>query len=97
MLRFTRVRMDSGAMLDVPIAVDHKPSRLTMKIQTLRRHVARYPSGWKKRLELAELLYIAGAWDRAIHTYKIVLKRNPQLQEVRVKLGLILLKMDHPL
>ena len=94
LIRFAQVRMDSGAVVDMPIALDHKPTRIAMRIQTLRRHVSRYPSGWKKRLELAELLYVSGAWDRAIEAYKKVLKRNPRLVPVRFHLGLVLLKMN---
>ena len=47
------------------------------------------PDG-KKRLELANVLYNKGDWEKAIQEYYQVIERQPQLVDVRLKLGKIL-------
>ncbi|HAA26409.1 MAG TPA: hypothetical protein DCE56_00440, partial [Cyanobacteria bacterium UBA8553] len=48
------------------------------------------PSGWKKRLELANLLYAIGRIEQAVEEYRQVMERQPQLIDVRLKLGKLL-------
>ena len=84
------VRLPSGVQGHFEIFVDKKPSRQRQKIETLRKYVERHASGWKKRLELADLLYETGAWEEAVDGYRHVLKRQPWLTAVSVRLGEIL-------
>jgi RNA polymerase sigma factor (sigma-70 family) len=84
------VRLPSGLQGHFEILVDKKPSRQRQKIRTLRKYVERHASGWKKRLELANLLYETGAWQEAIDGYRHVLKKQPWLTAVSVRLGEIL-------
>jgi len=76
--------------LNCYLVLDQKPTRQEQKLKTLNQYVQQYPSGWKKRLELANLLYAIGHWERAVDEYRQVIKRQPLLIEVRLKLGKIL-------
>lgn len=84
------VHQSSGVELNVHLVLDEKPSRQEQKLKSLNQYVQDYPSGWKKRLELANLLYARGAWQQAIEEYRQFLERQPQLIEVSLKLGKIL-------
>ena len=70
-----------------------KPTREEQKLKTLTKYIDKYPSGWKKRLELADLLYGMGKWLEAVTQYRQVIERQPQLIPVRLKLGKILYLM----
>lgn len=80
----------SGVELNVHLILDEKPTRQDQKLKTLSQYLQQYPSGWKKRLELANLLYAMGRWEQAVALYRQVLERQPQLIEVRLKLAKIL-------
>ena len=77
-----RVRSTSGAEREVEILVSRRPAREHQKIATLREYIRRHPSGWKKRLALADLLYETGAWSEAIELYRAVLHKRPWLETV---------------
>ena len=91
-LTFTR-QLDlssvTGENLNVNMFLEQKPLREQQKCKTLTKYIQKYPSGWKKRLELADLLYEKGEWTEAIEQYLIVIERQPQLIAVRLKLGKI--------
>jgi tetratricopeptide (TPR) repeat protein len=80
----------SGVELNVHLALDEKPTRQDQKLKTLSKYVQKYPQGWKKRLELADLLYSMGIWQQAVEEYRQVIERSPQLINVRLQLGKIL-------
>ena len=86
------VRLSPNDRLDINVylALDKKNTRQVQKIKTLQKYVEKYSSGWKKRLELADLLYETGRWSRAIFEYKQVIQKQPQLLKPRVQLGKIL-------
>jgi len=67
--------------------LDHKPLRLYPKIKQVTRYTMNHPGGWKKRLELAQLLYEAGEWRGAIQQYQRVLERQPRLLKAYLDLG----------
>jgi len=69
------------------IDLDHKPLKLYPKIKSVTRYTSSHPSGWKKRLELAQLLYEAGEWREAIEEYQRVLARQPQLLRAYLDIG----------
>ena len=83
----------SGVDLNVHLVLDEKPTRQDQKLKTLSKYVQKYPQGWKKRLELADLLYSMGIWQQAIAEYRQVISRSPQLMNVRLQLGKILQMM----
>ncbi len=80
----------SGVEVNINLVLPSKPVREAQKLKTLTKYVERYPSGWKKRLELADLLYSMGKWTEAVEEYKFVIERQPQLILVKLKLGKIL-------
>ncbi len=80
----------SGVELNVHLLLEEKPTRQEQKLKTLSQYVQQYPSGWKKRLELANLLYTMGHWEPAVEQYREVIERQPQLINVWLKLGKLL-------
>ncbi|NET05635.1 MAG: tetratricopeptide repeat protein [Merismopedia sp. SIO2A8] len=78
--------------MNAHLVLEEKPIRQDQKLKTLTKYVQQYPSGWKKRLELARLLYTMGRWQQASQEYRQVLKQQTQLPliEVRLELGKIL-------
>ena len=80
----------SGVELNGYLLLKSKPMRVNQKLQTLRKYVKQYSSGWKKRLELADLLYETGNWEQASKEYRLVIERQPQLIDVRLKLAKLL-------
>ncbi|MBD2502137.1 tetratricopeptide repeat protein [Anabaena azotica] len=80
----------SGVELNAHLVLADKPARQQQKLITLSKYVQKYPQGWKKRLELADLLYEMGNWQQAVTEYRQVMARQPQLIDVRLQLGKIL-------
>ncbi|QSJ20178.1 tetratricopeptide repeat protein [Nostoc sp. UHCC 0702] len=76
--------------MNAHLVVEEKPARQKQKLMTLSKYVQKYPQGWKKRLELADLLYEMGNWQQAVAEYRQVISRQPQLIDVRLQLGKIL-------
>jgi tetratricopeptide (TPR) repeat protein len=76
--------------MNVHLFLEGRPTRQEQKIITLSKYVQNYPQGWKKRLELADLLYEMGNWQEAVAEYRQVIERQPQLLGVRLQLGKLL-------
>ncbi|ESA35916.1 tetratricopeptide tpr-2 repeat-containing protein [Leptolyngbya sp. Heron Island J] len=76
--------------INVYLALEKKNARQAQKLKTLQKYVQKYRSGWKKRLELADLLYETGQWPQAIVEYNQVIQKQPQLLKPRMQLGKIL-------
>ena len=51
--RVVSLTQSSGVELNAYLVGDSKPTRQEQKLKTLSEYVQQYPSGWKKRLELA--------------------------------------------
>ncbi|MEM7065221.1 MAG: tetratricopeptide repeat protein [Cyanobacteria bacterium P01_B01_bin.77] len=77
----------NGVALNAQLILEQKPTRQQQKLKTLTKYVHTYPSGWKKRLELAKLLYTMGQWPQAMHELSQVIDRHPQAMEARLLLG----------
>jgi RNA polymerase sigma factor (sigma-70 family) len=89
-----QIVLPSGVEVSVYLILDRKPTRQYSMVDMLRRYVQQHPRGWKKRLELAHLLYIMGQWEEAIHEYRQVLEKQSQLIDVWLQLGKILHQME---
>jgi tetratricopeptide (TPR) repeat protein len=87
LVQFTQL---SGLEMNAHLVVEEKPARLEQKLITLSKYVEKYSQGWKKRLELADLLYETGNWQQAVAEYRQVISRQPELIDVRLQLGKIL-------
>jgi RNA polymerase sigma factor (sigma-70 family) len=84
---FVRVRLASGVEKDFHLFLEKRPGRHCQKIKTWRAYVHRHPGGWKKRLELADLLYEAGDWGEAVGGYVHVLRQRPWETRASLRLG----------
>ena len=89
-----QVPLPAGVEMHFHIFLDGKPTRQHQKVETLRKYVQQHPGGWKKRLELADLLYTMGCWEEAVEAYRQVLEKQPHLIGVCLQLGNILYLMD---
>jgi len=67
----------------------HAPAR---RIKSMQRYLQDHPRSWRKRVELAELLYAAGDWTDAVVEWRRVLEKRPFLQ-ASLNLGDTLLKL----
>lgn len=86
--------LSSGLERSVLVFFKRKPIRIEVKIKTLKAYVERYPGGWKKRIELAELLVAGGIWDQAVEYYCQVLTKRPQLVETGLRVAEIYMFME---
>ncbi len=84
----------SSLEMNFHLALEENPTRQEQKLSTLSKYVQNYPQGWKKRLELANLLYEMGNWQQAVAEYREVIERQPQLLDVRLQLGKLLQLMN---
>lgn len=91
--RLVKVSLPSGTKQVIPVFLKSKPIRQEVKIKTLQDYIARYPGGWKKRLELAEIQYAMGEWDQAVSGFHQVVEKHPQNLDARLMLGRILMNM----
>jgi RNA polymerase sigma factor (sigma-70 family) len=96
-VRLVNVVLNSGVEKSFCIPLAHKPVKLYQKIERAMRYTSNHPGGWKKRLELAQLLYEAGEWREAIQEYERVLEKQPGLLHVYLDLGNVLDLMDNKL
>jgi len=69
--------------------------REEQKLCTLRAYVASYPSGWKKRLALADQLCKMGHQIEAVAAYEQVLEKQPRLISVWLQVGRIYQALQH--
>jgi tetratricopeptide (TPR) repeat protein len=76
--------------LNAYLVLDDKPARIDQKLKTLSEYVQQHSSGWKKRLELANLLYAMGRIEQAVKEYRQVIDRQQPLMGVRLQLGKLL-------
>ena len=85
----------SGVTVNAYLILDKNPTRMNQKLKTVTRYLQQHPSGWKKRLELANLLYAMGNLEQAIEEYRQVIERQPQLVNVRLQLAHLLQLIGH--
>jgi len=74
--RVVSIAHSSGVELNAYLVADSKPTRQEQKLKTLSEYVQQYPSGWKKRLELANLLSEMGHIEQAVEEYRQVIERQ---------------------
>ncbi|NJN23921.1 MAG: tetratricopeptide repeat protein [Acaryochloridaceae cyanobacterium RL_2_7] len=88
------IQQSTGVELTANLAFEQSPKRLHTRLKTLQKYILKYPTGWKKRLELADVLYALGHWSQAAEEYQRVLDRQPHLLNVWLQLGQILRLLD---
>jgi RNA polymerase sigma factor (sigma-70 family) len=92
-IRAVTIREALGVELDIYIAIDSRQSREHARIDSLRRYIHRYPTGWKKRYSLAYLFYAMGQWDESLAEYRRVLKRHSREIQIWIEAGEMLRAM----
>ncbi|MGB0387727.1 MAG: sigma-70 family RNA polymerase sigma factor [Ardenticatenaceae bacterium] len=89
-IRPVQVTLPSGVEISHHLSLHHYPARLEQKLNKLQKYVERYPSGWKKRLELADVLVGMGHIEQAVEQYQEVLVKRRSLINVYLKVGELL-------
>ena len=96
------ISMQPSVMPDKPTDTPHniertfilplrnKPTRVSKRLRSLQSEAQRYPTGWKKQLQLADFCYAIGRWEEAIDGYYWVVKKQPHSIELYLQLGQIL-------
>ena len=88
--RLIRATLRSEMEMQYYIPIKNMPKRIHQKIRTLKKYVRKHPRSWKKRLKLADFLYITGDWPDAVDNYRLVLDKKPSFFQVWLQLGNIL-------
>jgi RNA polymerase sigma factor (sigma-70 family) len=91
-IRTVRVKLPCGVEQLFHVFPSKVPFGVERKTKALQSHVSQNPDNWKKRLELADLFYFTGDWDKAVVEWRQMLAVRPNLPSV-LKLGDTLLKM----
>jgi RNA polymerase sigma factor (sigma-70 family) len=80
----TYLQAPNGEIAEALVYAKPSTKRLTQKITAAEKYVKKYPSGWKKRLDLAELYFLSGQWSACLDQIERVLNKNPRLVEARI-------------
>lgn len=72
------------------LSLNKKPSRLDQRKKSLTTYISNFPSGWKKRVELARILLLQGHMEESLHHLTLVLEKQGQNFESRLYCLLIL-------
>lgn len=59
---------------------------------SILKYISRHPRGWKRHLELAQMLYAMGMWDMAEKEFHHILNKRPRSFSTRVLLGNMLME-----
>lgn len=89
-IRPVQVTRPTGVEISHHLSLYRYPTRLEQKLNKLQKYVERYPNGWKKRLELADVLVGMGHIEQAVENYQEVLVKRRGLLEVYLQLGKLL-------
>ncbi len=77
-VRMTSVKFPKGIIFYAHLFHGDSGADLSLeKERRLEKYVAKHPGGWKKRLELGQILELKGDWSKAISHYQMVLSKRP--------------------
>jgi RNA polymerase sigma factor (sigma-70 family) len=94
-LRLAQVILPSGVERSFTVNTDRRLSkRHFTRLKTLSKYVGKHAGGWKRRLNLADLLYETGQWREAVEQYRLVLKKPRRMINPYLRLGRILHLME---
>ncbi len=88
-MRLVRVMLSSSREMSFEISFSHRPQQHS-RLETLEKYVRNYPRGWKRRWDLASLLFEMGLWEGALREYRYVIERKPGLIDAHLYVGQIL-------
>ena len=94
-LESLQIRLESGLERDCPMPGEEprRPPSLR-QLERLCTYVARHPTGWKKRLELARVLALSGRFSEAAAQYRAVVQRQPLRVSIWLELAEMLRGLD---
>ncbi len=81
-----------GMDREIPVFLPLKPTWRGKGFVSIIRYIAKHPGGWKKQLELAQILYAVGIWNLAEQEFRHVLKKNRRSFPAWMLLGNILME-----
>lgn len=84
----------TGTAREVLIFLPLKPCWHGKGFASFLKYIARHPGGWKRHLELAQLLYAFGIWDQAEKEFRHILKKRPRYFPARLLLGNMLMESE---
>jgi RNA polymerase sigma factor (sigma-70 family) len=94
-LRAVELAVGRGQVQSVLVYLAERPKRdPASKLPALTRYIAQHPTGWKKRREMADLLYLLGRWEEAATQYGQVVEKQPYRIEAWLRLGEILSRLQ---
>ncbi len=85
-------RPTAGPGREVPVFLPLKPRWRGKGFASIIRYISKHPGGWKRRLELAQMLYVMGVWDLAEQEFRYVLNKHPRSFSAWMLLGNMLME-----
>ncbi len=82
----------NGSDREVLVVLPFKPGWNGKGFASLLHYISRHPRGWKKHLELAQMLYAIGIWDQAEKEFRQIVKKRPRSFFARLLLGNMLME-----
>ena len=88
-IRLVRVKLSSGREMSFEVSLSHQPQQHSRR-ETLEKYVRNYPRGWKRRWDLACILFEMGLWESALRELQCIVERKPRLIDAHLYMGQIL-------
>ncbi|HBB88620.1 MAG TPA: hypothetical protein DC047_13495 [Blastocatellia bacterium] len=88
-IRLVKVTTSAALEMSFEVSLSHRPQQHS-RLETLEKYVRNYPRGWKRRWDLACLLFEMGLWDASLHEFRHILERKPRLIDAYLLMGQIL-------
>ncbi len=82
----------NGTENEVLVFLPLKAGRQEKRLVSLLKYIAKHPGGWKISLELAQIFYAVGIWDKAEREFRLVLKKHPRSLTAWTLLGSMLME-----
>jgi RNA polymerase sigma factor (sigma-70 family) len=82
----------TGIDEDILVFLPFKPGTYAKGFESSLNYISKHSGGWKKHLELAQILYAAGIWDQSEKMLRHVLKKHPRSFSAWILLGNMLSK-----
>jgi len=77
----------TGIDKDILVFLPLKPSTYDKGFESSLNYISRHSGGWKRHLELAQILYAAGIWEHSEKMLRHVLKKHPRSFSAWILLG----------
>ncbi len=82
----------TGRVGKILVFLPLKPAWRQKGYESFLKYLSLHPGGWKRRLELAQILCAAGIWDQSEKQFRHVLKKHPRSFSAWIFLGNMLME-----